>query len=153
MTAVLAARDTIHAVPTNTATPVPTAVHGARANAAAPNTSASNASNIAAQSILKNTVIQRHPGAHFCAAGMMGTALPRGSIVAVIVAAPPIAMAGSAGIAPVTVQRSPDSYVEGYHEGCTSGAWGEKIEAEAYSQRAPGYRKGWLQGYDDCQDR
>ena len=48
-------------------------------------------------------------------------------------------------------QRRPDSYVEGYHDGCASRAGGEEIKEEGYYQTSPRYHKGWMQGYEDCQ--
>jgi len=47
-------------------------------------------------------------------------------------------------------QRRPDSYVEGYHDGCVSRAWGENIREDKYRKSTPRYRKGWMQGYSDC---
>ncbi len=49
--------------------------------------------------------------------------------------------------------RRPDSYVEGYHDGCTSRAGGETIIEEGYYQTSLRYHKGWRQGHNDCQDR
>ncbi len=45
--------------------------------------------------------------------------------------------------------KKPDSYAEGYYQGCSS-TNDTMIRDDYYYNRSSKYRKGWIQGYRDC---
>ncbi len=45
--------------------------------------------------------------------------------------------------------KKPDSYAEGYYQGCSS-ANDIKLRDDYYYGKSSGYRKGWIQGFRDC---
>jgi hypothetical protein len=45
--------------------------------------------------------------------------------------------------------KKPDSYAEGYYQGCAS-THDIVIRDGYYYRTSPGYKHGWVQGYRDC---